>query len=1003
MSYQIKPQKISQSKRAKINEYILSAIDENRDNFSKEEIYNTYTGLGGLHGLNQKDFDNYNQYAKAKQKIEKGQFFTPHQICQNITTLAAIGPTETVLDMGCGMGNFFNFLPNIQNAHGFDIDPVAVKVARHLYPEANIKVGDITQYQPKERFDVLLGNPPYNMQFNNELSQFYYCKKAYDVLNPAALMFLVVPVTFMQSEFWDKSQVRVMDNKFSFIGQTRFPNDAFTDSGVEEFATKLMVFSRASIHVSSCSYCEDEFVSMETLTALVEEFRTLKRSLKLQLRKETNHLIEAEERDFNFKIGKYLFELKTHPHLQAKYEQAVALVSKFRDQKPPENASPAQFQQYEQGKLTYAKVLAVIRRYIRQQNYVPREEVALVKTSYSFKLKAYAPHLLDDIAHREEKLYNLIIHGGGLPDAGKWMTPKVRGQYTQAMKFIERKRREYLRQSAPYKEMKQDEALTKYIDKLRFINPKMNSCEFIPLQKHDMNLIFQKRYNLLNWQQGSGKTAVAYHYAKYIRAQGLIHNTVVVAPALAIELTWEPFLKRQKKKYVRVTKPSDLDNIRQGVFAIVSISMLGKLEKTFKKFTRLHSNNLCLIFDESDEITNDISLRTKRALNLFRRLKYKILTTGTTTRNNVAELYGQIALLYNNSVNMMCRCPMVYHEDKQSHIITSQPNDDYGRPFPARGGAALFKACFCPSKASVFGIEKHSQDIYNKNHLLDLIGKTVLTRKFKEFAGDKYVIRSHNVEPGEGEKAVYEKILKDFLNVCKIYFKSTGNSRKNAAMKMIRQIQLMIKACSIANMMPCYRGEPFPRKTRFIADMVRDMPGKVCIGCTTIDAMEMYVDYMSMAFPDRPLFVIHGEISFNRRKTIIEKFEETENGILVCTQQSLKSSVNIPSCNDVILESLLWNIPRMEQFYFRFIRLDSEEITRVHFVLYNDSIEQNLMALVTTKERLNEFIKSGEIKQQSEIFEEFDISESLIENMLRRERDKNGKLYLTWGRQKLVA
>ena len=100
-----------------------------------------------------------------------------------------------------------------------------------------------------------------------------------------------------------------------------------------------------------------------------------------------------------------------------------------------------------------------------------------------------------------------------------------------------------------------------------------------------------------------------------------------------------------------------------------------------------------------------------------------------------------------------------------------------------------------------------------------------------------------------------------------------------------------------------------------------------------------------------------------------------------------------------ILESLQWNISKMEQFYFRFIRLDSKEFTHVHFVLYEDSIEQNLMALVLTKERLNDFIKTGEVKEQSEIFDEFGISPNLVESLLRREQDDDGHFYITWGDQ----
>jgi hypothetical protein len=60
--------------------------------------------------------------------------------------------------------------------------------------------------------------------------------------------------------------------------------------------------------------------------------------------------------------------------------------------------------------------------------------------------------------------------------------------------------------------------------------------------------------------------------------------------------------------------------------------------------------------------------RTKHILAVFRRLKYKILDTGTTTRNNIAELYSQFELLYNNSVNMTCWCDSIYHENRDKEI-----------------------------------------------------------------------------------------------------------------------------------------------------------------------------------------------------------------------------------------------------------------------------------------------------------------------------------------------
>lgn len=1002
MAYRIVPQAIPQDKREEYNDKILFAIDKADGCVDQETVYNCYTGKGGLHGLKQNDFANYHDYAQAKKEFEMGQFFTPHTLCRSIVEIAAPEPEETVADICCGTANFFNFLPNLHNAFGCDIDDDAVKVARFLYPQAHIAAKDIRAYDPEIRFDILFGNPPYNLDFDGESSQFYYCKKAYDVLNPAALMCLVVPHTFMLSEFWDKKQVKAIEKRFSFIGQCSLDPNSFKEVGVANFETKLMVFARESQHIEMQPYKDDLFVSMEELGRRIARFRELKKSLKLKLAQETHSLVKDEKDKFEYKLSKYLYELRAHPHLREKYEQAVALVAKLRNQKPPENCTWTQFKEWDKKKLTPAKVLAILRRYIRRQYDVPRKEVALVKTSYSFKLKAYAPKMLDDIKHCETSINDLVAGFGTLPDPSRWMTPKLFAQYETAQKFIARKRRQYANQEQPFDKIGQDPRLASYIDRLQFFNKDMENCRFTPLQQFDMNRLFRKKYWLINWQQGSGKTAVVYHFAKYLRSQKRIRNAVVVAPAIAIELTWEPFLMRQKKRFIRATHPADLQDVKPGVFVLVSLSILDKLKKSFKQFMKVRSNKICLIFDESDEITNEDTLRTRTTLNIFRRSKFKALATGTTTRNNIAEQYSQIELLYNNSVNMLCMAQQIYHESREDNEIWEENNPYFMQPFPPRGGAKLFKACFNPGKATVFGIEKHNQDIYNKDILAALLSKTMITRKLKEFAADKYEVKNLTVKPGEGERAVYRKIMKEFCDICYVYFNSTGDAKKEAALRLIRQIMLMIKACSIPNRMVGYAGEPFPRKTRFIADMVRSMGGKVAIGCTTIDAMEMYADYMEMAFPGRKVFVIHGEIGFKKRQKIIAQFEQTIDGILVCTQQSLKSSANIPSCDRVILESLQWNIPKMEQFYFRFIRLDSKNKTVVNFVTYDESIEQNLIALVLTKERLNEFVKCGEIKERSEIFEEFDVSPNLIENLLKREYDSDGNIYLSWGGQRVA-
>jgi len=709
--------------------------------------------------------------------------------------------------------------------------------------------------------------------------------------------------------------------------------------------------------------------------------------------------IDRESRAFEYKLKKYLFELKTHPHLRKHYKKAVALVKKFRNQTPPQNYSNAEYLEWEKNRLTYPKILAVLGKYIQKQNEKPRKEVALVRTSYGFKLKGYAPNLLRKVENKYISINDLVVHKAELPYYDK-MTNKLENQYASARKFAERKRKAYELQNQPFAEMEQIPELQKHINSLSFINKELEVCHFTELQKQDMGLIFQKRYALLNWQQGSGKTAVAYHFGKYQLLKKQVKNVIILAPAIAVNLTWEPFLERNGEDFVVLTKPTDFRNIKEGQFLLVSISMQEKFKRELKRHIKRNSRKICFLFDESDEITNPLSLRTKLSLNFFRRLKYKLLATGTTTRNNITELYSQIEILYNNSMNMICACPEIYLENRDKEI-ESKENDFYGLPFPAKNGANLFKHCFCPAKTTVFGIEKQNQDIYNKEYLAELIAKTIITRKFREFAGEKYEVKTHTVQPNSGEIAVYRTIMEEFCRICNLYFNSTGDSKKDAALRLIRQIKLLIKACSVPNQMEGYYGEKYPSKTREVAKLLFGIRGKTAIGCTTLDALDMYKRFISERFPNRPLFVIEGNISFKKRKKIIADFEATGNGVLVCTQQSLKSSAGIPSCDDVILESLQWNIPKMEQFYFRFIRLDSKEKTRVHFVTYEDSIEQNLMALVLTKERLNEFIKTGEVKDQSDIYEEFDISQSIIDSLLKREQDDEGKFYISWGSQRV--
>lgn len=168
MKYSYRTTTIPQDQRKDLNEKVLYLIDNDSlstNGITAEDIFNAYTGDGGLHGLNREDYDNYHEYSEAKKEIENGQFFTPPALCEFVVSCLKISSHSLVADLTCGMGNFFNFLPTEANAYGCEIDTKAYKVAHFLYPDANIKCMDVRSYKPDVRFDYVLGNPPFHLKW----------------------------------------------------------------------------------------------------------------------------------------------------------------------------------------------------------------------------------------------------------------------------------------------------------------------------------------------------------------------------------------------------------------------------------------------------------------------------------------------------------------------------------------------------------------------------------------------------------------------------------------------------------------------------------------------------------------------------------------------------------------------------------------------------------------------------------------------------------------------
>lgn len=107
------------------------------------------------------------KYLESRPKEERspiGQFITPRNLREALVREVGLESGMRVLDPGVGTGEFLatcsGFADNLI-LEGWDIDNKAAEVAKHLVPNASIKVISALEQNFSEEFDIVIGNPPY--------------------------------------------------------------------------------------------------------------------------------------------------------------------------------------------------------------------------------------------------------------------------------------------------------------------------------------------------------------------------------------------------------------------------------------------------------------------------------------------------------------------------------------------------------------------------------------------------------------------------------------------------------------------------------------------------------------------------------------------------------------------------------------------------------------------------------------------------------------------------
>lgn len=989
MKYNYSNEVIPQDQRSDINtkiEYIVNNdLPEAETGISKDDIFNAYTGLGGLHGLQFSNYDSYYDYQKAKAEIEQGQFFTPYKLVEWIYDCLHISNTDLVADLTCGHGAFASCCPVEGNFYGCELEGKSYRVAKYLYPDAKLENTDIRFYEPKVTFDYVVGNPPYNLKWRKDdtsyLSEYYYCLKAAELLKPAGIMTIIVPLSFCADEFSDGGMIAGLNEHFNFICQVELDKNIFKHLGVENYRTKILFVQKKSEYLEDVGYSTDLLSGVSSseiwekhLKPVTEKRESIKQKTFLEAVRGGKEDIE-----WQYKIEKLLYDIKRNPFVSDSYAECCEYVNQYRIQKKPEYIK---WDEWEQMKIKKSDVERHLKTALRKQNPARSKSNRIIKNNYSFELNG---EILDI---NQAVLYNGV---STRPFDAKWMT-----------RLIDKKSREYNLQDIAFDDMQPDKEIALWLDSFELSDGE-EAIHLNTAQKKDLNLFLQKRYGFIQWEQGSGKTLAGITIGKYRLEKKQVKNVFVVSTAIAIKNNWNDVLEQYGIDYCMIEKLSDIQNIKTGQFVIITLNMMCKYHKFIKRFVKSICQKAVLIFDESDNISNMYSKRTKAVLNAFRRLKYKTLMTGTSTRNNIAEIFPQLELLYNNSINMLSECPDVQERNKENgNELEWTSNEYYMKPYPAyRKGHQLFTASHIPDKITVFGVSQFTQDVFNAEYLKLMINKTIITRTFEEITGKNlYEIKQVTCQMGEEEKHLYSIALDEFYKM-EYLFSKTGNSRKDAMLRILNQLLALLKICGAPQTLREYDQSVMPEKFKSVLSLLVDFQGeRVAIGVRHIEVVRAYEAAIRAKFPNRPVFVITGnETTLKQRKKIVQDLKKTTNGILISTQQSLSASMNIDFVDKCIIPELHWNNSSMSQYYFRFIRYTSTRFKQVYFVTYENSIESNLLKMVLVKDKLNRFMKNQDISDE-ELYDVFGIESDMLQNLMYKEKTEDGYV-IRWGDQKV--
>ena len=203
---------------------LADAFDPGKDSWAKE-----YAELKGL--LSE------DEYAAARSSTLNAHYTSPTVIRSIYDAVERMGfHSGNILEPSMGVGNFFGMLPDSMadsRLYGVELDSITGRIAKKLYPQADITVAGFETTDRRDFYDLAVGNVPFgNYKVNdkayNKLGfsiHNYFFAKAIDQVRPGGVVAFVTSRYTMDSK--DSTARKHMAERADLLGAIRLPNNAF--------------------------------------------------------------------------------------------------------------------------------------------------------------------------------------------------------------------------------------------------------------------------------------------------------------------------------------------------------------------------------------------------------------------------------------------------------------------------------------------------------------------------------------------------------------------------------------------------------------------------------------------------------------------------------------------------------------------------------------------------------------------------------------------------------